>query len=254
LIARFPFKLREKIMKCLSAMTVFGAFALMAPHSALAAVVGFDSGNEGWFGPEGPGGSSGIENVGGNPGNHLHTVFNNFGIEFSNSTNASFLGDYTQYGSVTLSIDVRTESIQFFGQPVARDLIVDLRSFSLAQGGYPWASTWYTMTTMESGEDWATYSVTISNPSSATLPAGWGGSGAEDPTTFEPMLPTGVTFADVLADVDEISFSTYVPGFFYGFTDFDIRVDNIRIETTPIPAPGALALLGIASLRGRRRR
>jgi len=243
-------------MKAVNTLILVGALSVVGSNAG-AVVVNFDNGNEGWFGPEGPGGTSGIENSGGNPGNHLHTVFNNFGIEFTNNTNAAFLGDYTQYSSVTLSIDVRTESIQFFGQNVSRELIVDLRSFSLAQGGYPWASTWYTMTTMTTmatGQDWATYSVTINNPASATLPAGWGGSGAEDPNTFEPMLPAGVTFADVLADVDEISFSTFVPGFFYGFTDFDIRVDNIRIETTPIPAPGALAVLGLAGLCGRRRR
>ena len=240
-------------MKAISTLVLVG-LATAAGSVADAAVVTFDNGNEGWFGPEGPGGSTGIENTGGNPGNHLHTVFNNFGIEFSTTTNQAFLGDYTQYSSVTLSIDVRVESIQFFGQNVARDLIVDLRSFSLGQGGYPWSSVWFNLTLMETGEDWATYGVTINNPSSTTLPAGWGGTGAEHPTTFEPMLPANLTFADVMADVEEVAFSTYVPGFFYGFTDFDLRVDNIRIETTPIPAPGALALLGLASLAGGRRR
>lgn len=226
------------------------ALTSLAACPAGAAVVTFDNGTEGWLVP----GGTGIEAVGGNPGNHLHTVFNNFGIEFRNDSNPAFIGDYTQYSSITLSVDVRVESIMFFGQPVPRDLVVDLRSFSLGQGGYPYSSVWYTMTTMQSGQDWATYSVTIDNPASATLPAGWGGTGAEHPTTFEPMLPANLTFADVLADVEEIAFSTYVPGFVFGFTDFDIRVDNIRIETTPIPAPGALALLACAALTGRGRR
>ena len=63
----------------------------------------FDNGTEGWLVP----GGTGIEAVGGNPGNHLHTVFNNFGIEFRNDSNPAFIGDYTQYSSITLSVDVR---------------------------------------------------------------------------------------------------------------------------------------------------
>ena len=62
------------------------------------------------------------------------------------------------------------------------------------------------------------------------MPAGWGGYGAEDPNTFEPILPEGVTFADVMASVDELAFTTYEPGWFYGPTVFDVRIDNLRIE------------------------
>ena len=66
---------------------------------------------------------------------------------------------------------------------------------------------------------------------------GWGGTGAEDPVTYEPILPPGVTFADVLAGVDRMVFTTLQPGFFYGFTDFDLRIDNITaIREAPDPA------------------
>ena len=40
----------------------------------------FDDGPEGWVGPAGPGGTTVIETSGGNPGNFMRTVFNNFGI------------------------------------------------------------------------------------------------------------------------------------------------------------------------------
>lgn len=216
----------------------------------------FSSGADGWQGPQGPGGATTIEPTGGNPGQYMHTIFNNFGIEFSNSTNANFIGDYTQYSSVTLSIDVDVNDISFFGSPAPRDLIVDLRDYDNPEGGYPWTSVWFIVTTMPGSTDldWITHDVTISDPNATDLPAGWGGYGAEDPNTFEPILPAGRTFASVLAGVDEIAFSTYVPGFFFGFTDFDLGVDNISITTTTVPAPGAIALLGLAGVRRNRRR
>ena len=74
-----------------------------------------------------------------------------------------------------------------------------------------------------------TYSVTFT-PSSTDLPQGWGGYGAEDPVTFEPILPPGVTYADVMASTDELAFTTYEPGWFFGFTVFDVRYDNVFVD------------------------
>lgn len=218
--------------------------------------VTFSNGTEGWVGPQGSGGSTVIEPTGGNPGEYYHTIFNNFGIEFRTDTNQAFLGDYTQYGEVNLSIDVDVNDISFFGGPAPRDLIVELRDYDNAPTGYPYVSVWYTLTTMPGATDldWMTHGVTITDTNATELPAGWGGYGAEDPDTFEPTLPDDRTFASVLAGIDEVAFSTYVPGFFFGFTDFDIGVDNISISTTQVPAPGALALLGAAGLCSRRRR
>ena len=85
-----------------------------------------------------------------------------------------------------------------------------------------------------------TLGVTIDDPTATALPAGWGGYGAEDPVTFEPVLPAGRTFASVLASVDEIRFTTYEPGYFFGFTNFDLRFDNI-VVASPVPEPTSLA-------------
>src|SRR5690606_37586295 len=104
-----------------------------------------ENGWEGWNGTQGPGGFSQIEPTGGNSGAHAHTVFNNFGIEWWTDTNESFVGDMTKYSSVTISIDVKTEGIWFFGSPVSRNLILDARSFSLGQNGYPWSSVWFNL-------------------------------------------------------------------------------------------------------------
>ena len=64
------------------------------------------------------------------------------------------------------------------------------------------------------------------------LPAGWDGYGAEDSTGM-PYLPSDRTFASVLAGVDEVAFTTYVPGMVFGYTYFDVAVDNISISAVP---------------------
>ncbi len=193
-------------------------------------VVTFDAGTEGWSGPQGPGGSTVIESSGGNPGANLRTVFNNFGISFVNSASPAFTGDFTTAREITLSIDLKVQQIGFFGQAVSRPWLVELRDFDGATGGYPWNSVWFLFTPISAAThgSWSTLSVTF-DPRSESLPPGWGGTGAEDPVTFEPTLPPGVTFAKVLAGVDAIAFTTLQPGMFFGFTDFDLRLDNISI-------------------------
>jgi len=222
--------------------------------TANAAVVTFDNGQEGWHGPQGTGGSSFIDAADGNPASSYRTVFNNFGIDFINSTNPDFVGDFTTSSALDLTVDVRARQVEFFFQPVSRSFIVEFRSSSLAQGTpYPWVSVWYEIGVLQSGLDWTTWSVSIPDTNSATLPAGWGGSGDEDPNTFEPRLPPGITFRDVLANTDTLALSTFVPGFFFGFTDFDVSIDNVTLNRVPTPASAMLLGLGGATAFRRRR-
>jgi hypothetical protein len=84
------------------------------------------------------------------------------------------------------------------------------------------------------------------------LPPDWGGTGAEDPITFEPRLPPDRTFASVLSSVDEIVFTTFQPGFFYIDEYFDVAVDNISVEFVPEPVTPCFAL-GMLALWFRQR-
>jgi len=198
---------------------------IAGPLAAQTTVVTFDNGGEGWDG------NGSIETDGGNPGANFHFVINNFGIEIRNDSNAAFTGDFTGSSEITVGMDALVNSIAFEGTEVSRDLIVEFRSHALAQDGYPYTSVWYDLGLLQANPAWNTFSVTFV-PASLDLPAGWGGYGAEDPLTFEPMLPPGVTFADVMASTDELAVTTYEPGFFYGFTDFDVRFDNLSIART----------------------
>ena len=203
-------------------------------------VVTFDEGAEGWIGPAGPGGGTVLEDEGGNPGANLHTVFNDFGITFRNTSNPEFVRDLAVYDEVTLGIDLEVENISFFGTPVTRPWLVEIRDFDNTPPGYPWVSVWYLFDDVGAGE-WTSWEVTITDPSMTELPAGWGGYGAEDPDTFAPILPADRTFSDVLAGADAIVFTTLQPGYFFGFTDFDVRIDNVRIAACNAPpCPGDL--------------
>lgn len=230
------------------------ALACAAWASADTTTVTFDNGAEGWTGPSGIGGATSIVPGGGNPGANMRTVFNDFGITFGTDSNSAFIQDFTQYTQVSFGIDTRVEFLNFFGQDVSRSWVLELRDYDNVSTGYPYVSVWYNLGTISEAatNDWTTFGVTIDDPSAAALPAGWGGFGDEDPNTFEPILPADRTFASVLAGVDEVVFTTFEPGFFFGFTDHTVRIDNITVTT--VPAPAALGLLGMAGLSAARRR
>ncbi len=230
-----------------------GAAAGLAAAQGTTTVT-FDGGDTGgWQGIQGIGGSSFVDDNDGNGAPAYHTVFNNFGIYWTNDSNPAFVQDLTQWQSVTISIDVKVNDISMLGMAVSRPFFVEFRDYDNGSS-YPWDSVWFKFDDISAATygEWTTLSVTF-DPSQMLLPAGWGGYGDEDPNTFEPILPAHRTFADILATYDEIAFSTLEPGFFFGFTDFDVLVDNISI--TVVPAPTGVAALAAAGLiAGRRRR
>lgn len=214
----------------------------------------FSNGTEGWEGPSGIGGFTAIQLFGGNDGQYLQTDFTDFGVTFRNSTNEAFIGDYTTSESITLSVDLLVNDINFASNQTTRPWLVELRDYDSAYNGLPWTSVFFYFDEISQSNngDWRTYSVTF-DPNSNDLPLGWGGYGDEDPNTYEPILPPGVSFSDVLSGVDEIAFTTFQPGFGFLFADHSIGVDNLSITRT-VPAPSALALIGLSGLVGTRRR
>lgn len=232
--------------------------AALVACPTIAGTTTFDNGIEGWgvfFGNDGTLGDF-LEPAGGNPGAHLKWVMvDTFGATLRNDSNPNTIGDYSRFGSpVELAVDVKVEDISFFGSPVSRNLVVELVDFNEPGNPYPWTSVWYDLGEISASgtPDWTRLSVTIDDPTSTTLPAGWGGTGAEDPNTFEPILPADRTFASVLANVEEIRFTTYVPGYFFGFTNFTLRFDNPTVAA--VPEPATLSAMAVAGLIARRRR
>ena len=236
--------------------TVVSAIA----HATPGATVDFSNGQQGWqAGPayDGNQGSWIDSSLGPSPA--LHTINpETFGYTLSNSVNPAFIGNYGMSPSLTIGIDVLANSITYLGNEVSRSLIVELRDYDNPYHDMPYTSVWYNLGTINAALGWQHLSVTIDNTSAGALPGGWGGFGIDDTENDGmPGLPPGRDFASVLGSVDELVFSTFVPGYFYGWTAYDVAVDNISLTAdAEVPEPGSIALLaaGCAMLGLTRRR
>jgi len=235
---------------------VFGVCALASSitYAAIPTVAGFEGGADDGFT-----GNAFFEATGGNPGGaarHTGDLFFNelrTGAEFE-PANPDFLGDYSHFGSVTISVDVKTNMLDdFFGDPISRPVGVKLIDRDIMGPDGP-SGVWFELGTLGVNftPNWTTLSVFIADTTSTALPPGWVGFGDEDPITFEPRLPPGATFASVLAGVDEFDITGNAPGFFFTDAFWDVQVDNISI----VPEPGVATLLiaGLGSICLKRRR
>jgi hypothetical protein len=222
----------------LAAAASLCAAAAAGAGSPNQATVTFASGNQGWS----MNGWGTVAQTGGNPAQRIHwnNFVDTFGMSARNLTNPAFIGNYVEKGPVTLSIDWKVDFIQFGGNPVNRTLVVILYDEDSFNGAPP-ASVWKPLGTLTgAGMPWKTFSTTVPDPTATALPAGWKGAGAEDPQTFEPILPPGRTWANVLQGIDRIEFTTFVPGFFYGFSFFNVSIDNVSIAPIAPPCPADL--------------
>lgn len=203
----------------------------------------FDNGTEGWS----VSGRDNISMLDGRPGANMAVLVEDvWGIDIRNDSNPAFLGDYTRFAEgFEISVDIRFWSINMLGTEVERELVFELKDFD-NPNGYPWTSVWVSLGRITSQvhwdpiptdpDGWVTYTMQVTDVFAEDLPDGWGGTGDEDPNTYEPTLPASRSFSSVLASVDQISITSLVPGFFYGFTNFDMQVDNIILRPLGDPA------------------
>jgi len=221
---------RSRLLGSIALLAALGGTPVAAAE--FAAVTTFSAGAEGWVGPTGIGGATTLEPTGGNPDQNLRTVFSDFGITFSNAGPGPFVVDLTAYQAIAIAIDLRVEQIDFFGSPVSRPWLVELRDTTDPERGYPWTSVWFKFADVAAAThgNWTTFTVFVNDPDSTGLPAGWGGYGAED-ELGNPELPEDRTFASVLAGYDEIAFTTLEPGFFFGETAHTVRIDNVTLRS-----------------------
>jgi hypothetical protein len=237
------------------------ALATLASSAALAAspyLVNFDNGMEGWQADGGASvGYSAIDKTLGDGSLSFHGAGSSYGWSLINTSNAAFLGDYTAMKSLTFSLDVTVKELSEIpgGIPLPRELVIELRDYDKPASNRPFSSVWYSLGMIRGDvTDTQHLSVTINDTSSLTLPAGWHGTGAV--SGWDMVLPPGQTFQRLLQDVDAIAITTFVPGYFYAGTYFDMAVDNISISAVPEPSQWGMmaAGLGLLGLTARRRK
>jgi len=171
----------------------------------------------------------------GNPGNYLVLPLDAYeGVSLSaRGPESMVLGDLTTGGPLRLSFDVRTFAAYTFFEdnldmhlwPLVFELTDQNAEGINIASVYTIKGTWTNIK-----EGWVRVSLDLPDPTSTTLPPDWGGTGDEDPVTFEPRLPPGVTYADVLSSVDEVRVTTFVPGYFYASNFYEVGFDNVRVE------------------------
>ena len=182
-----------------------------------------------------------IESSGGNPGRWLrNNVLDTF-IPRLTARVPPFSGDFVARGARSIRLDAQTLAASF-GVP-GRPFTLVLTTYN-GQPNNPNAYDYvYTSDGLapQVGQGWRSYAYPIPSRFSGELPAGWTGGYSGDPENLRP----GVVWQDILSDVDEVAVWWGSPAFFYIGQQFDLGVDNVRIDylrRTEGAATGALAV------------
>ena len=175
---------------------------------------------------------------GGNPDNYLVLPYLDFfGVSLSaREPESMVLGDLTKVGPLRITTDISVFQAHTFNGDTLDltqwPMVFEVIDYGDPDAGIPYSSVYVIQDTWpEVGTGWHTFYFEITDPNSAELPAGWGGTGDSDPNTGEPALPPGVTYRDVMSSVDEVRITTFVPGYFYTFNFWEVGFDNILVET-----------------------
>lgn len=228
----------NRIQTRLAASVAGAAGALLAvagvARADVVASVNFDDGEAyGWS-------ANGVPTVldfGGNPGGMLYLPYDMYwqvGL-YARDPESGVLGDLTRFGGLRVSFDLQMiAAFNSFGEPL------DMESFPIAvelvsytdDPNFPIVSVYTVGPSMPSvGDGWTRYTFEIPAAEGDALPAGWGGTGDEDPNTGDLRLPAGMTYASVLSRVDEVRVTTMVPGFMYGGNWYEAGWDNLLVES-----------------------
>ena len=159
-----------------------------------------------------------------------------WGVELRNENSESgVIGNLSGYtGGMTYTTQIRVFALDnFFGEPMNPawfPVVIEFVDYGDPDDPYDNASVYKIGDSLGQIEDgWKTFTFEVPDPSQEALPEGWGGTGAEDPVTYEPILPPGRTYANVMASVDEVRISTFVPGYFYSSNYWQVGFDNIVV-------------------------
>jgi hypothetical protein len=173
-------------------------------------------------------GADRIEPSGGNPGAWLHNDnYDTFApiLYTTREGGSAFVGDLRAKGVISIGLDARTDATSF-GPPTGFQMSLLLRDTKGT--GDPTDDDYaYSVGPQVPlpGQGWIRYQFAVPSSSTAAVPAGWSGGWAGDPAQFRP----GVTWSDVITNVDRVEFWWIDPQLFAIFRTWDIGADNVTI-------------------------
>jgi len=176
-----------------------------------------------------PGGADG--------GNFMGVPYLDFwGITLANDAAPELLGDLTRHGGDDLALlcYVRVARLDnFFGEPMdpsTRPLVLQLFDDGDPNNPADDVSVFFVGEGCpRQSEEWQSRYFVIPTYNQEELPSGWGGTGDEDPTTFEPRLPPGRTYGSVIRNVDRVQVTTLQPGYFYAPSFWEAGFDSVGL-------------------------
>ena len=216
--------------ECASA-TFFTAIAAAFPVPATFECVsttfpnGFDDWNQTEF-------VSWIKNEG-NPASSLNYYVQGKSFNLFFTTNSDkWLKVLKSNRQLIFSVDVLTKQLSFL--PPVKDvlpLILEFRDYKNPPAPYPYVSVQAELGTLQEEDvpTWKTMRIFINDTRSKTLPKGWVGYGAED-KQHKPILPRGRTFANVIANADQIVVTTQKAGFHHPMIYTNVNIDNVMLD------------------------
>ena len=184
-----------------------------------------------------------IETDGGNPGGWLHNpTIDNFAVIFKSEWYVDeFTGDYIAMGVSNISWDARLD-----GYSIPIEMTILLRNTNgtpadIEDDDY----AYFPGNLLPPGDgSWVNYSYDIPTVDGDETPAGWWGGYYGDGENFRP----GVTYNDVIANVDRVEIWFWHPAYVGIFTQWNAGLDNISITSTPTVAVEQTTLSGVKAL------
>ena len=189
-----------------------------------------------------------LESTGGDPGWWLH----NSGLDAfapivtTTGPGAGFEGDYQALGVTGLSVDAQTVSSNFPVNGFEFSLLLrDTKGTSTPDDD---DYTYYVGPEIPlPGAGWKSFFFPIPSSTAAGTPAGWSGGWVGDCCSFRP----GVTWQDVIQNVDQVEVWWLNPSFFAIFQQWNVGVDNVHLHfdgSTTVRNGGGTNPVGFASV------
>lgn len=176
-----------------------------------------------------------IPDTGGNPGHYLFSQGVNAVAAKAKTTvgtTTPFTGDLRASGVTKMEVDAKTDSATALVGNERFTLILRKTNGTATATDDDYA--YFVGPFIPApGAGWKHFTFTITSQSTAALPPGWQGGSGTSPTMFKP----GVTWNDVITNVDVVEFAWKAPSTAGVIQKWNVGIDNPSVTYTTPPCP-----------------